>query len=75
MGLRQASQWYVISLRPRGEHAPMRRAAARHGAAVIALSPWSLVLRDDADTRHALRQALAGPARGVHQSRGRARGR
>ena len=39
----------------------MRRAAARHGGAVIALSPWSLrPLHDDA-TRAALRAALAAP--------------
>ena len=53
-----ASQWYVISLRPRGEHATMRRAAARHGAGVIALSPWVLVPREDADTRRELHAAL-----------------
>ncbi|HEY0501903.1 MAG TPA: uroporphyrinogen-III synthase, partial [Lysobacter sp.] len=47
--------WYVISLRPRGEHAPMRRAAARAGAGLIALSPTRLRLRDDEPTRRALR--------------------
>jgi uroporphyrinogen-III synthase len=51
--------WYVISLRPRGEHAVLRRAAARHGAGLIALSPWRLQLRDDAPARAALRSALA----------------
>ena len=51
--------WYVISLRPRGEHAALRRAAARHGAGLIALSPWRLQLRDDAAARTALRAALA----------------
>lgn len=54
-------EWYVISLRPRGEHGPMRRAAARHGAGVIALSPWMLRPRDDAPSRAALRNALAAP--------------
>ena len=53
--------WDVISLRPRGEHAPVRRAAARHGAGVLALSPWALRPRDDAATRAALAQALAAP--------------
>ena len=48
---------YVISLRPVGQHAPLRRVAAAHGARVIALSPWKLVLRDDATTRTALRRA------------------
>lgn len=49
----------MISLRPRGEHTPMRRAAARAGAGVIALSPSKLVLRDDVATRTALREALS----------------
>lgn len=50
---------YVISLRPVGAHAALRRAAAAHGARVLALSPWRLVARDDPATRHALQQALA----------------
>ena len=49
---------YVISLRPSGAHAGLRRAARAHGARVIALSPWTLVDRDDAVTRAALRRAL-----------------
>lgn len=53
--------WYVISLRPRGEHAALRRAAARHGGGLIALSPWSLQARDDPPARDALRAALAAP--------------
>lgn len=53
--------WYVISLRPRGEHDSLRRAAARHGAGLIALSPWRLKLRDDDASRGALRRALAAP--------------
>ena len=56
-----APEWYVISLRPRGQHAPMRRAAARRGGAVIALSPWALQLRDDDATRAELDAALAAP--------------
>lgn len=51
--------WYVISLRPRGEHAALRAAAARRGAGLIALSPWRLRDRDDAATRAALAAALA----------------
>lgn len=54
---------YVISLRPVGEHAPMRRAAARHGARVLALSPFKLAPRDDAHTRRQLRAALARASR------------
>ncbi|RBH28516.1 uroporphyrinogen-III synthase, partial [Xanthomonas oryzae pv. oryzae] len=34
--------WTLISLRPSGEHAPLRRAVARHGGRVLALSPWRL---------------------------------
>jgi len=49
---------YVISLRPRGEHAALRRAAARRGLRVLALSPWRLVPLDDVATRKALRTAL-----------------
>jgi len=48
----------VISLRPVGEHAALRRAAARYGMQVLALSPWALVQRSDAATRHALEMAL-----------------
>ncbi|MEP6633907.1 MAG: uroporphyrinogen-III synthase [Luteimonas sp.] len=50
---------YVISLRPVGAHAAMRRAAAAHGARLLALSPWKLVPRDDDATRATLRDALA----------------
>lgn len=53
---------YVISLRPVGGHASMRRAAAAHGAKVLALSPWRIQPRDDAATRAALRDALAADA-------------
>lgn len=49
----------VVSLRPVGDHAAMRRAAAVHGLRVVALSPWRITVRDDADTRRALRAALA----------------
>lgn len=52
---------YVISLRPVGGHGALRRAAAAHGARVIALSPWRLESRDDAGTRAALRAALSAP--------------
>ena len=53
--------WYVISLRPQGEHAALRRAAAAHGAGLIALSPWKLRLRTDDAARAALRGALDAP--------------
>lgn len=48
----------VISLRPVGDHGAMRRAAAAHGLRTIALSPWRIAVRDDPDTRRALRAAL-----------------
>ncbi len=34
--------WTILSLRPGGEHAPLRRAAMRRGAKVLALSPLAL---------------------------------
>ncbi|WP_133501660.1 uroporphyrinogen-III synthase [Cognatilysobacter terrigena] len=52
-------RWYVISLRPRGQHQRLRDVARRAGHAVIALSPLRIVMRDDAATRAALRDALA----------------
>lgn len=58
MGPSEARAWYVISLRPQGGHDALRRAAARAGGGVIALSPWTLVAQDDDATRAALRSAL-----------------
>ena len=57
----KAVAWYVISLRPRGGHAALRRAAARRGGGVIALSPWALRDRDDDASRESLRLALEAP--------------
>ena len=57
----KGARWYVISLRPRGEHAALRRAAARRGAGLIALSPWVLQDRGDDAVRDALRLALEAP--------------
>lgn len=54
----RSPEWYVISLRPRGMHAAVRRAATRAGAGVVALSPWVLRAREDAATRSALDAAL-----------------
>lgn len=50
--------WHLISLRPQGQHDPLRRAAARFGARTVALSPWRLRLRTDAASRALLVQAL-----------------
>jgi uroporphyrinogen-III synthase len=58
MALQRPPAWYVISLRPQGQHASLRRAAHRHGARLLALSPWRLQALDDDDTRDRLRQAL-----------------
>ena len=51
--------WTVISLRPRGGHAALRRAAASQGAGLIALSPWRIESLRDADARDALEAALS----------------
>lgn len=54
-----APAWYVISLRPRGGNQSLRRAAARHGARLLALAPWKLETLDSPDSRSSLDQALA----------------
>lgn len=41
--------------------APLRRAAARHGGRLLALSPWRLQTNDTAQARAALEQALQAP--------------
>lgn len=50
---------YVISLRPVGQHGPVRRAAANAGLGCLAISTMRIAWRDDAATRAALRSALA----------------
>ncbi|MEL1263358.1 uroporphyrinogen-III synthase [Pseudoxanthomonas putridarboris] len=59
MGHPAPPAWYVISLRPLGAHGALRRAAQRHGAGLLALSPWRVRENDDARTRADLRAALA----------------
>jgi uroporphyrinogen-III synthase len=61
MGHPTPPAWYVISLRPQGGHAALRRAAHRYGAGLLALSPWRIRHCDDAATRAALRRALQCP--------------
>lgn len=61
MAFTEPSGWYVISLRPQGQHASLRRAAAAQGARLIALSPWKLRQRTDDAARTALRIALDAP--------------
>lgn len=50
--------WHLISLRPQGQHDPLRRAAARFGGRTVALSPWRLRPRKDAASRAVLARAL-----------------
>ncbi len=57
MAFAEPPGWYVISLRPQGQHEAMRRAATRHGARLFALSPWRIEPVDDAATRDALAAA------------------
>lgn len=52
-------RWYVISLRPRGAHGALRRAALAAGHGFVALSPWRIVPRVDGATRDALAAAYA----------------
>lgn len=54
-------RWYLVSLRPRGQHGPWRAAVRAAGGRVLALSPWALVPRRDPASRRQLQQALACP--------------
>jgi uroporphyrinogen-III synthase len=47
-------RWTLLSLRPRGQHAGLRKAAARAGGQLLALSPLAVVARAEADTRRML---------------------
>ena len=51
----------MVSMRPRGGHAGLRRAAARHGGRVLALSPWRLESDAGDAARQALRDTLQAP--------------
>lgn len=53
--------WTVVSLRPRGQHGPVRTAAARLGARVLGCSPFAIHACSDAAARAALDAALACP--------------
>ena len=52
------SGWFVVSLRPVGQHATVRRAALEWGASTISLPGLRLRAREDAITRRALADAL-----------------
>lgn len=49
----------VVSLRPVGDHAALRRAAAARGLPTLALSPWRIAATDTPASRAALDAALA----------------
>ncbi|WP_312708901.1 uroporphyrinogen-III synthase [Stenotrophomonas sp.] len=53
--------WTLISLRPQGQHAVLRRAAAPFGGTTLALSPWRLRRLQGAAVEQRLNQALACP--------------
>jgi len=53
------SDWFVVSLRPVGQHAAVRRAIRRVGAIPVSLPGLRLRMRDDPATRDALAGALA----------------
>jgi len=55
------SAWYVISLRPVGQHGGVRRAAAQAGLRCVAISTMRIAPQLDARTQSALRSALAAP--------------
>ena len=50
--------WCVLSLRPRGQHAGLRAAAARLGAGTLALSPVAIAARNEPAARNALALAM-----------------
>lgn len=58
MSTSRTPAWILVSLRPRGGHDALRRAAARHGGGLLALSPWALQPRLDDASGQALDTAL-----------------
>lgn len=50
--------WTLISLRPQGQHAALRRAVAELGGTTVALSPWRLQRAQGSAARQHLLQAL-----------------
>ena len=50
-----------MSLRARGDHRALRRAAAGHGGQLLALSPWTLQARSEEASRQALAEVLQLP--------------
>ena len=54
--------WTLVSLRPQGQHAGVRSAAAALGGCVVALSPWRLRRSAGPASVSALQRALQAPA-------------
>jgi len=53
--------WTLLSLRPRGQHGPLRQLARAGGGRLLALSPWAIVPRTDQTARLQLQRALSCP--------------
>ena len=53
--------WTLVSLRARGDHRALRRAAARHGGRLLAHSPWTLQACTDEASRQRLAEVLQLP--------------
>lgn len=53
--------WTLLSLRPRGQHGPLRQLARQHGGRLLPLSPWAIVPRHAEQDRQQLAAALACP--------------
>lgn len=51
--------WAVLSLRPRGQHAGLRKTCTRYGARLVAISTLAIHPITDAAARQTLREALA----------------
>lgn len=54
-------RWTLLSLRPRGQHGPLRTLVHADGGQLLALSPWAIVPRTGSADRQRLQQALACP--------------
>lgn len=50
--------WAVLSLRPRGQHTSLRKACARMGAHLVAVSTMAIRWLDDAHAQQSLQEAL-----------------
>ena len=61
--------FHLVSMRPRGDHAGLRRAAARHGGRVLALSPWRIEARSDEATRQFVTGQMTSFERWIAQAR------